>query len=68
MRSPQVVAMRVWAESMAGMLLAPGRVKPKASTMLVMVDAVPMVLQVPGARVMRLSKCCSSAASILPAW
>ena len=68
MRCPQSVAMRVWAESMAGIELAPGSVRPRASTMLVMVEAVPMVLQVPGARVMRPSSDCNSWASMRPAW
>ena len=67
MRSPQLVAMRVCAESIAGMLLAPGSERPSASTMAVMVEAVPMVLQVPGARVIRASSDVISAVSMCPA-
>ena len=66
-RSPQAIAMRAWAESTAGMLVAPGSVKPSASAMLVMVDAVPMVLQVPCERVMRPSSSIQSAWLMLPA-
>ena len=68
MRSPQSVAMRVWPASMAGMALAPGRARPSASTRAVMVLAVPMVLQVPGLRVMRASSRTHSAWSMRPAW
>ena len=67
MRSPQSAAMRGWAASMAGMLVLPGRAMPSASAMAVMVLAVPMVLQVPGLRVMRASSCTHSSAPILPA-
>ena len=67
MRSPQSVAMRLWLESIAGMLVEPGRARPNASTMAVMVDAVPMVLHVPGLRVMRDSRLCSSEPLNLPA-
>ena len=59
--------MRVWAESIAGMLEAPGKVMPSASTMEVMVDAVPMVLQVPGERVEMPSISIISGSLILPA-
>ncbi len=55
-RSPQAEAMRLWPESTAGMEDAPKRVSPIASTMEVMVEAVPIVLQVPAERVMRLSR------------
>ncbi|MNR54270.1 hypothetical protein D3C85_1744280 [compost metagenome] len=58
--------MRVWPESMAGTLVAPGKVKPMASTMDVIVLAVPMVLQVPGARVILASSATHSGWSILP--
>ena len=47
MRSPQAEAMRGWPLSAAGIEDAPGSVRPMASTIDVMVDAVPMVLQVP---------------------
>ena len=60
--------MRMWAESMAGMLLAPGSARPSASTMAVMVEAVPMVLQVPGALVILDSSAINSELLSLPAW
>ena len=66
-RSPQSVAMRLWLASIAGMLVEPGKAMPSASTIAVMVDAVPMVLQVPGLRVMRASSACKSGWLNLPA-
>ena len=52
MRRPAAVAMRGCAESAAGIDDAPGRVRPRASTADVIVDAVPMVMQVPNERAM----------------
>ncbi len=46
-RRPQAAAMRTWLASMAGIEEAPGRVRPKPSAMDIMVEAVPMVMQVP---------------------
>jgi hypothetical protein len=66
MRWPQRHAMRLCSESTAGMLMAPGSDRPMASAMAVMVLAVPMVLQVPGVRVMRDSSRIHSAWSMLP--
>ena len=42
---PQAVAMRMCSLTIAGMLEAPGSVKPNASAMVPMVEAVPMVMQ-----------------------
>ncbi|MNL63995.1 hypothetical protein D3C87_1881700 [compost metagenome] len=67
MRSPHCDAMRTWLASMAGMLVAPGKVKPMASTMDVMVDAVPMVLQVPAERVIFASSLIHSGLAMSPA-
>ena len=53
MRSPQSEAMRAWPLSTAGIEEAPGKVRPMASTIEVIVEAVPMVLQVPTERVIR---------------
>ena len=39
--------MRGWAASAAGIEAAPGSVRPSASAIDVMVEAVPMVMQVP---------------------
>ncbi len=58
--------MRLCAASTAGMLIAPGSVKPSASTMAVIVLAVPIVLQVPTERVMRASIAIHSSLAILP--
>jgi hypothetical protein len=52
MRRPTAVAMRGWAESAAGIDDAPGSVSPSASTADVIVDAVPIVMQVPNERAM----------------
>ena len=52
MRRPQGADMRWWPESGAGIEEAPGSVSPIASTMAVMVEAVPMVMQVPTERAM----------------
>ena len=51
---------RAWRESGAGIEAAPGRVKPSASAALVMVEAVPMVMQWPGERAMPCSISCQS--------
>jgi hypothetical protein len=67
-RSPQSAAMRACAESIAGMAVEPGNARPSASTMAVIVLAVPMVLQVPGDRVIFASSAIHSASPIAPAW
>src|SRR5690606_38091710 len=46
-RRPHSADMRIWFTSAAGMDEAPGKVRPMASAMAVMVLAVPMVMQVP---------------------
>ncbi len=40
--------MRLWFESTAGIVEEFGRLNPSISATLVIVDAVPMVMQVPG--------------------
>ena len=52
MRRPAALAMRGCAESAAGTDDAPGSVSPNASTADVIVDAVPIVMQVPKERAM----------------
>ena len=47
MRRPHSEAMRMWPASAAGIEDAPGSVMPIDSAIAVMVDAVPMVMQVP---------------------
>ena len=47
MRRPAALAMRACSASTAGIELAPGRLRPRTSTSVVIVEAVPMVLQVP---------------------
>ncbi len=66
-RAPQSAAIRMWAESAAGIDDAPGSVKPSASTIDVIVEAVPMALQMPNERVIRLSRSIQSSAPIAPA-
>jgi hypothetical protein len=68
MRSPQVVAMRTWPASIAGIEVLPGSARPRASTMAVIVLAVPIVLQVPGERVILASSCTHSVSLTRPAW
>ena len=45
MRFPVRVAITAWRESAAGIEAAPGNVMPSASAALVMVEAVPIVMQ-----------------------
>ena len=66
-RRPHSAAMRMWLASTAGMLDAPGSVKPQASAMPVMVLAVPMVMQWPWLRAMPPSTSVHCASVILPA-
>jgi hypothetical protein len=47
--------MRGWAASAAGIEVAPGSVRPSASAMMVIVEAVPIVMQVPAERAMPAS-------------
>ncbi len=68
MRSPQPVAMRAWPLSIAGNPVEPGGARPSASTIEVIVLAVPMVLQVPGLRVIFASSRTHSASLTRPAW
>jgi hypothetical protein len=67
MRRPQLEAICEWRASTAGIELAPGRVRPSTSARLVMVEAVPMVLQVPGEREVPSPKARQVFSSILPA-
>ena len=55
MRFPVRVAITAWRESAAGIEAAPGNVMPSASAALVMVEAVPIVMQWPGERAMPCS-------------
>ena len=66
MRRPQAEAMRMWLASAAGIELAPGSDMPSASTALIMVAAVPMVMQVPGVRAMPSSISSQSLRVMLP--
>src|SRR6185436_13521408 len=52
MRLPVLVAICAWRESGAGIDAAPASVMPSASAALVIVDAVPIVMQWPGERAM----------------
>ena len=54
-------AMREWLESGAGIEAAPGSVMPSASAALVMVEAVPIVMQWPGERAIDSSMSCHCA-------
>src|SRR5215469_15446602 len=54
--------------STAGMAALPGRLIPSASTMLAMLDAVPMVMQCPLDRFMQLSASKNSLSGIWPAF
>jgi hypothetical protein len=67
MRLPVRAAITAWRESAAGIEAAPGRVMPSASAALVMVEAVPIVMQWPGERAMPCSISAQSASLILPA-
>ena len=59
--------MRVCAECTAGIVAAPGRVIPRVSVMAAIVEAVPIVIQVPGERAMPSSSCRQTQASRQPA-
>ena len=67
MLRPQAFAMRIWLASGAGIDDAPGNVKPMASAIDVMVDAVPMVMQWPYDRAMPSSTSVQSCLVIFPA-
>jgi hypothetical protein len=67
MRLPEAVASRPWLESTAGTAEPPGSVSPRVSVMAVMVDAVPITMQVPGERAMPPSISFQSASVMLPA-
>jgi hypothetical protein len=66
-RLPVCAAMTAWRESAAGIDAAPGSVSPSASAALVIVDAVPIVMQCPGERAMHCSISIQSCSVILPA-
>ena len=66
-RRPQAADIRVWLASAAGMLDAPGNVSPKASAILIMVAAVPMVMQVPWVRAIPASTSSHCTSVIFPA-
>ena len=67
MRRPHSEAMRGCAASAAGIEAAPGSVKPSASAIVVIVEAVPMVMQVPAERAMPASISFHCSSLILPA-
>ena len=67
MRRPDCVAIMAWRESGAGIDEAPGSVRPRVSVALIMVLAVPMVMQVPGERAMPSSTSRQSSSVMLPA-
>ena len=66
-RRPVCAAIAACRESAAGIDAAPGRVTPSASTALVIVDAVPIVMQCPGERAIPFSISCQSCWVITPA-
>src|SRR5260221_2777740 len=59
--------MRLWFESTAGMVAQFGRQNPSTSATLVMVEAVPMVMQAPGEREMPFSISRQAHSVMLPA-
>ena len=67
MRLPVSVAIMAWRESAAGIEAAPGSVTPSASAALVMVEAVPIVMQWPGERAMPFSIPFQSCSVMFPA-
>jgi O-succinylhomoserine sulfhydrylase len=67
MRRPQAEPMRLWLESTAGIDEAPGRHSPIASAIAVIVEAVPMVMQVPAERAMPPCTPSHSSSVMLPA-
>jgi len=66
-RLPESVAICACRESGAGIDAAPARVKPSTSAALVIVDAVPIVMQWPGERAIPSSTACQSCSVIVPA-
>ena len=66
-RRPHAADIRVWLASAAGMLDAPGNVRPKASAMPIMVAAVPIVMQVPCVRAIPASTSSHCTSVIFPA-
>src|SRR5438876_11197820 len=67
MRRPVAEAMTACGESAAGIDAAPGSVNPSASAALVIVDAVPIVMQWPGDRALPWSISPQSCSVLLPA-
>jgi len=67
MRRPLAVAILAWPESTAGIDEAPGMVRPSTSIIAAIVEAVPIVMQVPAERAMPSSISCQSCWSITPA-
>ena len=67
MRRPVAVAICACRESGAGIDAAPGSVRPSASAALVIVEAVPIVMQWPGERAMPSSISRQSSSVMLPA-
>ena len=66
-RRPHASAMREWFESTAGIDEEPGSARPSTSTRLIIVAAVPMVMQVPAERAMPSSISPQASSSMLPA-
>ena len=67
MRLPAIRASTLRLPSTAGYAALPGRPRPSASTMLAIVDAVPMVMQCPWLRCMQLSASKNSSNLSVPA-
>ena len=67
MRRPLAVASREWFESTAGIEAAPASDSPSASVAIAIVEAVPIVMQVPGERAMPSSTSRQAQSSIVPA-
>src|SRR5687767_6871396 len=59
--------MTAWRESAAGIDTAPGNVRPSVSAALVIVDAVPIVMQCPGERAIPCSMAAHSDSVMFPA-
>jgi len=64
---PLAVASREWLESTAGIEAAPASDNPSASVAIAIVEAVPIVMQVPGERAMPSSTSRQAQSSIVPA-
>ena len=68
MRWPDIWLMTLRRASTAGIAALPGKARPNASIMQAMVDAVPIVLQLPGDRLIAASDARKSSAFMRPAF